>query len=165
MKHSSNNRRGRSRGAGKRPNSSRHVFESNGPDTKVRGTPQQILDKYLTLARDAQTSGDRVLAESYLQFAEHYFRVMNADGNAAVQQNQSRFSSDRESQPEGEADTQDAADDGAGDDASAAPGNEDAAVDAGGETEPAAKEGGRSRPKPKGRPRGRRGDSSATASA
>ena len=81
MKHSQNSRRGRSRGgSGKRPSSSRHVYESNGPDVKVRGTPQQILDKYLTLARDAQSSGDRVLAESYLQYAEHYFRILNADG-------------------------------------------------------------------------------------
>jgi hypothetical protein len=53
------------------------VFESAGPDGKVRGTPQQIIDKYQVLARDAQVSGDRVAAESFLQFAEHYTRLLS----------------------------------------------------------------------------------------
>jgi Domain of unknown function (DUF4167) len=52
------------------------VFESTGPDGKVRGTPQQIIDKYQALARDAQVSGDRVAAESYLQHSEHYSRLL-----------------------------------------------------------------------------------------
>jgi hypothetical protein len=52
------------------------VYESAGPEGKVRGTPQQIVDKYLTLARDAQTSGDRVVAENFLQHAEHYQRIL-----------------------------------------------------------------------------------------
>jgi len=51
-------------------------FESNGPDVKIRGSAQQILDKYLQYARDAQTSGDRVNAENYLQHAEHYLRLI-----------------------------------------------------------------------------------------
>ncbi len=52
------------------------VFESAGPEGKVRGTPQQIVDKYLTLARDSQTSGDRVTSENFLQHAEHYQRIL-----------------------------------------------------------------------------------------
>ncbi|MRX51068.1 DUF4167 domain-containing protein [Paracoccus sp. S-4012] len=52
------------------------VFDSSGPEGKVRGTPQQIIDKYLTLARDAQLSGDRVAEQSFLQHAEHYTRML-----------------------------------------------------------------------------------------
>jgi hypothetical protein len=52
------------------------VFESAGPDGKVRGTPQQIIDKYQALGRDAQVSGDRVAAENYLQHSEHYTRLL-----------------------------------------------------------------------------------------
>jgi len=69
----------RSRGRGnRRPNSSNinRVFESSGPDGKVRGTPQQIMDKYLSLARDAQTQDNRVAAESFFQHAEHYQRLL-----------------------------------------------------------------------------------------
>ena len=65
------------------------VFESAGPDGKVRGTPQQIIDKYQALARDAQVSGDRVAAESYLQHAEHYSRLL---GEAQRQQMENRAS-------------------------------------------------------------------------
>ena len=52
------------------------VFESAGPDGKVRGTPQQIIDKYQALARDAQLSGDRVAEQSFLQHSEHYTRML-----------------------------------------------------------------------------------------
>lgn len=52
------------------------VFESSGPEGKVRGTPQQIIEKYLTLARDAQLSNDRVAEQSFLQHAEHYTRML-----------------------------------------------------------------------------------------
>lgn len=65
--------RGRSKGNG---NSANRVYESTGPEGKVRGTPQQIIEKYLSLARDAQTSGDRVIAENFLQHAEHYQRIL-----------------------------------------------------------------------------------------
>ncbi len=54
------------------------VYESSGPDGKVRGTAQQIIEKYESLARDAATSGDRVAAENYNQHAEHYTRIMLA---------------------------------------------------------------------------------------
>lgn len=52
------------------------VFDSNGPDGKVRGTPQQIIEKYNQLHRDAQLSGDRVNAENFAQHAEHYLRML-----------------------------------------------------------------------------------------
>ncbi len=54
------------------------VFDSNGPDVRLRGTAQQLFEKYLQLGRDATSAGDRVLAESYFQHAEHYFRILNA---------------------------------------------------------------------------------------
>jgi hypothetical protein len=69
------------------------VFESAGPDGKVRGTPQQIIDKYQALARDAQVSGDRVAAENYLQHSEHYSRLL---GEAQRQQMENRFAHDRD---------------------------------------------------------------------
>ncbi|MEO1310160.1 MAG: DUF4167 domain-containing protein [Pseudomonadota bacterium] len=54
------------------------ALDSNGPDVKIRGTAAQIFEKYQALARDAQSAGDRVKAENYLQHAEHYFRVLQA---------------------------------------------------------------------------------------
>ena len=69
----------RTRGRGNRKpsgNNANRVYESNGPEGKVRGTPQQIIEKYLSLARDAQTSGNRVVAENFLQHAEHYQRLL-----------------------------------------------------------------------------------------
>lgn len=93
MKHGQNNRRQRSRGNNNRryPNQRGNSFESNGPEVKVRGTAQQVLEKYQSLARDAYSSGDRVLAEGYLQHAEHYYRVMNADAeNKDRESNQNR---------------------------------------------------------------------------
>lgn len=52
------------------------VFDSSGPDGKVRGTPQQIIDKYIQLARDAQLGNDRVATENFQQHAEHYTRML-----------------------------------------------------------------------------------------
>ena len=53
-------------------------LDSNGPNVKIRGTPHQIFERYIALAREASTSGDRVTAENLYQHAEHYFRIMNA---------------------------------------------------------------------------------------
>ena len=89
MKQGSNQRRSRGRGnnnsgggsgggGGNRRGGRNQNYESNGPDVKVRGSAQQVLDKYLQLARDSQSGGDRVKAEGYLQFAEHYYRVASA---------------------------------------------------------------------------------------
>ena len=64
-----------------------HVFDSSGPDLRIRGTAQQLFEKYLQLGRDATSGGDRVMAESYFQHAEHYFRILNAMAQA-VQQSQ-----------------------------------------------------------------------------
>jgi Domain of unknown function (DUF4167) len=73
------NRRGRGRNNNrKNHNPLARSFESNGPDVKIRGTPAHIAEKYLSLARDAQSSGDPVLAENYLQHAEHYTRIIMA---------------------------------------------------------------------------------------
>ena len=54
------------------------TLESNGPNVKIRGSSHQIFERYVALAREASTSGDRVGAENLYQHAEHYFRVMNA---------------------------------------------------------------------------------------
>ena len=54
------------------------VMDSNGPDVRIRGTAFQIVEKYMTLAKDAHASGDRVMSESYLQHAEHYQRMISA---------------------------------------------------------------------------------------
>ncbi len=72
------NKRLRGRPGRKGPNPLTRSFESNGPDVKIRGTAQHVAEKYLQLARDAQSSGDIVLAENLLQHAEHYFRLISA---------------------------------------------------------------------------------------
>ncbi len=72
--------------SGNVPMNRNHIFDSSGPDLRIRGTSQQLFEKYLQLGRDATSSGDRVMAESYFQYAEHYFRILNAM-NQAVQQN------------------------------------------------------------------------------
>jgi len=80
------NRRGRGNRNRKSQNPLSRSFESNGPDVKIRGTPAHIAEKYLTLARDAQSSGDPVLAENYLQHAEHYSRIIMAYRDQMQQQ-------------------------------------------------------------------------------
>src|SRR6478609_11552621 len=65
-------------GGGHHHNPLTRVYESNGPEVKIRGTAHHVAEKYLQLARDAQSSGDPVMAESYLQHAEHYFRLIAA---------------------------------------------------------------------------------------
>jgi hypothetical protein len=96
-----NNKRGRGRnrsgggggggggnagGGGKPQNVLHRNFESTGPDVKVRGNAQHVYEKYLQLARDANSSGDRVMAESYLQHAEHYYRIIAAAQASMTQQ-------------------------------------------------------------------------------
>ncbi|AQS40930.1 MAG: Hypothetical protein BHV28_02080 [Candidatus Tokpelaia hoelldobleri] len=70
--------RGRSNNNRRAPNPLTRNYESNGPDVKIRGNAQHIAEKYAALARDAQASGDRVMAENYLQHAEHYMRIILA---------------------------------------------------------------------------------------
>jgi len=112
-RHNNNNRqqqRGRggqrgggSGGGGNRPggggNPINRVYESNGPDLKVRGNAQTIAEKYQQLARDAHTAGDPVMAESYYQHAEHYLRILAA-AQAFNQQNAPQ-QSERRSADEG----------------------------------------------------------------
>ena len=88
MNKNAQNRRSRGRGGKQRHGNIRNqTFESNGPGVKVRGTAQQVLDKYLALARDASSSGDRIIAESYFQFAEHYFRLLNTEEQRNAERN------------------------------------------------------------------------------
>jgi len=77
MRNGQNKRmRGRNRKGGHHQNPLSRMYESNGPDVKIRGTASHVAEKYLQLARDAQSSGDPVAAENYYQHAEHYFRVI-----------------------------------------------------------------------------------------
>ena len=90
-----------------------HTFDSSGPDMRVRGTAQQLFEKYLQLGRDATGSGDRVMAESYFQYAEHYFRILGAMNMAAQQggqqgnnaNQQRRYQQDGDEPEDGEAQT------------------------------------------------------------
>jgi hypothetical protein len=96
----------RGRGRGRRGNTSgnhNHVpnrntsYESNGPDVKLRGNAQQLHEKYMALAHDAATSGERISAEAYTQFADHYFRLHQAAVGVAEtkrQQEQANAASD-----------------------------------------------------------------------
>ena len=101
MRPGQHNKRGRGRnrrhngggggsGGGGGGNPLNRVYESNGPDVKVRGTAQTVADKYLQLGRDAQVSGDIVMAESYFQHAEHYLRILVA-AQAYQQQMQQQY--------------------------------------------------------------------------
>ncbi len=89
MRHGTTGRRHRHRGGSNNNGSPRRhnnggghsrtqVFDSNGPDVRIRGTAHQVCEKYLTLAKDAAASGDRIVAENYLQHAEHYQRIINS---------------------------------------------------------------------------------------
>ncbi len=95
--------------SGQIPLNRNHVFDSSGPDLRIRGTAQQLFEKYLQLGRDATSSGDRVMAEGYFQHAEHYFRILNAIAQAAQQgqpgphQQRHRSQSDGDQDDRGEA--------------------------------------------------------------
>lgn len=83
MRQGQQNRRGRGRSR-KPQNPLARNYESNGPDVKIRGTASHIAEKYMSLARDALASGDSVTAESYLQHAEHYNRIIMAAHSQAT---------------------------------------------------------------------------------
>ena len=91
MRSSQKSGRGRGKNNNRNKNNNRdshspnRVYESAGPEGKVRGTPQQIIDKYQALARDYQLSGDRVMAENFLQHAEHYTRILVAAQEAQAE--------------------------------------------------------------------------------
>jgi len=71
---------GGGRGPGPRPPHRSQTFDSNGPNIKIRGNAYQVFERYIAMAREAQTSGDRIAAENLYQHAEHYYRIMNAAG-------------------------------------------------------------------------------------
>ena len=82
MRPGPNAKRLRGRGNGRKQNVPLRLqtVDSSGPNGKLRGNAYQLHEKYLALARDAQSSGDRIAAENFYQHAEHYFRIINADG-------------------------------------------------------------------------------------
>jgi hypothetical protein len=95
--HNNNPNRGGGGGGGPRPPHRSQTFDSNGPNVKIRGNAYQVFEGYLALAREAQSSGDRIAAENFFQRAEHYFRLMNANGEAFQnQQRQQQTPSDNE---------------------------------------------------------------------
>ncbi|MDP1732019.1 MAG: DUF4167 domain-containing protein, partial [Devosia sp.] len=94
QQNSKNRSRGRNNNGGrKHVNPLSRNFESNGPDVKVRGNAAHVAEKYLQLARDAQSSGDSVMAENYLQHAEHYFRIVAAAQPQGVQRSDQSYQS------------------------------------------------------------------------
>ena len=99
MRNGQNKRmRGRNRKGGHHhQNPLSRMYESNGPDVKIRGTASHVAEKYLQLARDAQSSGDPIAAENYYQHAEHYFRLIAA-AQEHLRQSQPYF----QQQPPGE---------------------------------------------------------------
>lgn len=97
-KRARNNRNHARRGGGGGGNRN-HSFDSNGPDVKVRGTAAQVAEKYAGLARDATSVGDRVAAENYLQHAEHYTRIVNANNEKAAEIARERAERERQEEP------------------------------------------------------------------
>ncbi len=114
MQKGSNSRRSRGRGnGGKRPQKN-HNFDSSGPEGRVRGNAQQVYEKYVGLARDAQLAGDRIATENYFQHAEHYLRVLMASDNGdgrmeAFRQRQQRLNDDEFGEGDDEGDEMSAA--------------------------------------------------------
>jgi len=104
------------------------TFDSSGPDIRIRGNAHQVLEKYLSLARDAAAQGDRIAAENFYQHAEHYFRVINAQNGGRQQQRPMATPADDHSllagdmdgedgeQPQESGDAQDQEQDGASED-------------------------------------------------
>lgn len=107
--HQHHRMRGRNRGGGKSHNPLTRVYESNGPDVKIRGTANHIAEKYIQLARDATASGDPVAAENYYQHAEHYFRLIAA---AQEQLRQNQPYQQQQPRPEGEVRQEESYDEG-----------------------------------------------------
>src|SRR5436190_20696493 len=71
-----------------RPPNRNQIFDSSGPDVRVRGNAHQVFDKYQALAREAAASGDRIMAEAYWQYADHYYRVIQTMGGFSHRNNQ-----------------------------------------------------------------------------
>jgi hypothetical protein len=97
-RNNNNRRRNNRRPGGNNVNNS----ESNGPSIKVRGSSKQIYEKYISLARDAQSSGDNVLQESYFQHAEHYARILIESGKFEKQESLSEDKNSSEQSSNGQ---------------------------------------------------------------
>ena len=97
-RNNNNRRRNNRRPGGNNGNN----FESNGPSIKVRGSSKQIYEKYISLARDAQSSGDNVLQESYFQHAEHYARILIESGKFEKQESLSEDKNSSEQSSNGQ---------------------------------------------------------------
>lgn len=123
----------RQRGRGRRPGGGgggghqhnnhqpNRTMESNGPDTKVRGPAAHIYERYLQLARDAASSGDRVLSENYMQHADHYFRLVRLMQPAAPPPQQERFAPNADFENDEEAPQENGGADESGNESSAEP--------------------------------------------
>jgi hypothetical protein len=94
---------GGNNGGGFNPN---RTYDSNGPEVKIRGSASHVYEKYLQLARDANSSGDRVMAENYLQHAEHYYRIVAATAaqQAQYQAQQAAQAAANGQRPQGQGD-------------------------------------------------------------
>ena len=140
MRQPQNAKRGRGRGRRSNGNPQPHVpnrntsYESNGPEVKLRGNAQQLNEKYLALAHDAAAAGERITAEAYPQFADHYFRLHQAAVDAAEERraqhaerqprsDQSRSESPQPTIEDGAAETAEASGNGAAEKDDAAAGN------------------------------------------
>lgn len=100
MRQGPHQKRSRGRGnGGRKPHSSprNHTYDSNGPEVRIRGTAYQVHEKYMALARDASSAGDRIRAENLLQHAEHYLRIIQAEeaAQAEYEENQQRHNGNR----------------------------------------------------------------------
>lgn len=93
---------GNNNGGFRRINRGTQTFDSNGPEVRIRGNAYQINEKYLALAKDAASAGDRILAESYLQHAEHYQRLINEIAEE-MGRNNPQFQQQEQPQPDGAA--------------------------------------------------------------
>jgi hypothetical protein len=78
--HQNNNNNNNNNNRGPRPPHRSQTFDSNGPSVKIRGNAYQVFERYIALAREASSSGDRIAAENLYQHAEHYYRIMQANG-------------------------------------------------------------------------------------
>lgn len=88
MRH--NSRRPKNKNSNSKKSPRTQVYDSNGPDVRIRGTAHQVLEKYLALAKDARGSGDYIMAENYLQHAEHYQRIINSFNDEASDRSQAK---------------------------------------------------------------------------
>ncbi len=102
MRQGPNAKRSRGRGNGRKQNVPLRLqtLDSSGPNGKLRGNAYQLHEKYLALARDAQSSGDRIAAENFFQHAEHYFRIINSNGGPAVRNDFDAYDAMDGEQPE-----------------------------------------------------------------